>query len=314
MSTLFCLWGVERRASGSLGCSRHFLLLGFSLDRAPHNENTAGGKSAWPWTPLQGLHCQAGAHMPLGLHIRNGRQGDRPQHRYDSVLSEVRPAQAAMSHQRGERVFTDAEIDDSIHMPKAQDLGFSLAEIRNWCYSATARPVQSAGPHRSASSVALGKDRCSLKQLETDLHGHGGNAIARSRLVPPLAAQSSIRSPNPPEPEAMTIEILYFGGCPNYLPAVERVREALQVECASAEIKHVEVSDTADAATRGFLGSPTIRINGVDVEPSARFGSVVGMCCRTYTVGGARDGAPSTELICQAIRQLGSGRQGNCCA
>jgi hypothetical protein len=110
----------------------------------------------------------------------------------------------------------------------------------------------------------------------------------------------------------MTIEILYFTDCPHYLPTVERVREALQVECTSAEICHIEVPDAAAAATRGFLGSPTIRINGVDVEPSARSGVVVGMCCRTYTVGSARDGMPSTELICQAIRQLSSSR-GDCC-
>ena len=63
----------------------------------------------------------------------------------------------------------------------------------------------------------------------------------------------------------MKIEILYFADCPNYLPTVERVREALQMECASAEIRHVEVRDAADAATRGFLGSPSIRINGADV-------------------------------------------------
>jgi hypothetical protein len=112
----------------------------------------------------------------------------------------------------------------------------------------------------------------------------------------------------------MTIEVLYIADCPNYLPSVERVREALQMECTSAEIRHVEVPDAADAATRGFLGSPSIRINGVDVEPSARSGGVVGMCCRTYTVGSARDGVPSTELICQAIRQLRSSRRGDCCA
>jgi hypothetical protein len=98
----------------------------------------------------------------------------------------------------------------------------------------------------------------------------------------------------------MTIEILYFADCPNYVTTVERVREALQVERTSAEIRHMEVPDGAAAAIRGFLGSPSIRINGVDIDSSSRFGGVVGMCCRTYTAGGV----PSTELICQAIREL----------
>src|SRR5437899_2675458 len=111
----------------------------------------------------------------------------------------------------------------------------------------------------------------------------------------------------------MTIEILYFPDCPNYLPAVERVRDALRHERMTAEIKHVEVQDSATAAATQFLGSPTIRINGVDVEPSARSGGAVGLCCRTYTSGSARDGVPSTELICQAIKQLGSSQRGDCC-
>jgi hypothetical protein len=109
----------------------------------------------------------------------------------------------------------------------------------------------------------------------------------------------------------MTIEILYFHGCPNYLPAVERVQKALEVERVSAEVKHVEVPDAETAAARGFLGSPTIRVNGLDVEPQARSGGAVGLCCRTYADAAVRDGAPSTELIREAIRQVGAG--GGCC-
>lgn len=112
----------------------------------------------------------------------------------------------------------------------------------------------------------------------------------------------------------MTIEILYFAGCPNYLPAFERVREALQVERVSAQIKHIEVQDAATAAATRFLGSPTIRINGFDIEPSARTSDAFGLCCRTYTGMSADDSAPSTELIRQAIRRLGCPQEGDCCA
>ena len=109
----------------------------------------------------------------------------------------------------------------------------------------------------------------------------------------------------------MTIEILYFRDCPNYLPAVERVRQALQVERVSAEVKHVEVTDAETAAARGFLGSPTIRVNDLDVEPEARSSVAVGLCCRTYSGATIRDGAPSIELIREAIRQVGGGE--GCC-
>jgi hypothetical protein len=111
----------------------------------------------------------------------------------------------------------------------------------------------------------------------------------------------------------MTIEILCFPDCPNYLPAVEHVQVALQEEHASAEIKHVQVLDAATATATGFLGSPTVRINGIDIEPSARSGGNAGMCCRTYGAGSGRAGAPSVALIRDAIRELTTSGK-DCCA
>jgi hypothetical protein len=106
----------------------------------------------------------------------------------------------------------------------------------------------------------------------------------------------------------MTIEILYVSDCPNYLPAVERVQEALREEQASADIHHVQVSDGVMATSTRFLGSPTVRINGIDIEPSARSGGDVGMCCRTYRGESGSNGAPSVALIRGAIRELTTGK------
>ena len=111
----------------------------------------------------------------------------------------------------------------------------------------------------------------------------------------------------------MTIEILYFPDCPNYLPAFEHVQKALQEEHVSAEIKHVAVLNAATATATRFLGSPSVRINGADVEPSARSGSAPGMCCRTYLAGNRPEGAPSIELIREAIRELASPEKNNGC-
>jgi hypothetical protein len=40
----------------------------------------------------------------------------------------------------------------------------------------------------------------------------------------------------------MKVEVLYFEGCPNHVPAVERVREALQSENETADVQEIEVS------------------------------------------------------------------------
>jgi len=101
----------------------------------------------------------------------------------------------------------------------------------------------------------------------------------------------------------MKIEVLYFDGCPNHRPAVELVREVLREQRLAANIVEVNIRDQSAAQARCFLGSPTIRINGLDVEPSARLSKDYGMMCRTYIDGMQRSGAPSKEMIRAALRE-----------
>ena len=101
----------------------------------------------------------------------------------------------------------------------------------------------------------------------------------------------------------MKIELFYFDGCPNHQPAVERVKEVLKEDGVTAEINEIHVSDPATAQALRFLGSPTLRIDGLDVEPSARSHSDYGMMCRTYVENGRREGLPSRGLIRAAIKE-----------
>jgi protein-disulfide isomerase len=101
----------------------------------------------------------------------------------------------------------------------------------------------------------------------------------------------------------MKVEILYFSGCPNHGPAVDRVRDVLEQEGTAADMVEVEVTDAATAQQFGFLGSPTIRVNGQDVEPAARAARAFGMMCRTYVDGGRRAGVPPPEWIRAAVRE-----------
>lgn len=101
----------------------------------------------------------------------------------------------------------------------------------------------------------------------------------------------------------MKVEVLYFSGCPNHVPAVERVREVLAQEGTPAELVEVEVKDAASAQQVGFLGSPSIRVDGQDVEPAGREARAFGIMCRTYYDGGRRAGVPSIEWIRAAVRE-----------
>ncbi len=101
----------------------------------------------------------------------------------------------------------------------------------------------------------------------------------------------------------MKVEVLYFSGCPNHVPAVDRVREVLAQEGTSAEMVEIEVKDAATAQQVGFLGSPSIRVDGQDVEPAVRGERSFGMMCRTYYDGVRRAGVPPPEWIRAAVRE-----------
>jgi hypothetical protein len=102
----------------------------------------------------------------------------------------------------------------------------------------------------------------------------------------------------------MTIEILYIEGCPNLPATVEAVKNALRQVERNCPITETKVGDQGMALHVGFLGSPTIRVDGLDIEPSARLRTTYGMMCRTYEGSG---GVPSEQLIRRAIEECANG-------
>jgi len=102
---------------------------------------------------------------------------------------------------------------------------------------------------------------------------------------------------------SMHIEILAFADCPNVGQAWSNVQQALEAEGLSASVSYVEVDTPEAAIAHQFLGSPSVRINGSDVEGGADERFRYGLTCRTYANGGAPVGAPSVEMIRGALRR-----------
>ena len=63
--------------------------------------------------------------------------------------------------------------------------------------------------------------------------------------------------------------MLYFDGCPNHEALLSHLREMLVRTGFSAEIHLRRIASDGAAQRERFLGSPTVRINGRDVEPEA---------------------------------------------
>jgi len=97
------------------------------------------------------------------------------------------------------------------------------------------------------------------------------------------------------------VEILYFEGCPNRgraLDVVERVAGELRLQPA---IDLVEVRDAEAAARLRFLGSPTIRVDGRDVEPGAEQRGDFVLACRVYRSERGVAGQPAEDWIRAAL-------------
>jgi hypothetical protein len=94
----------------------------------------------------------------------------------------------------------------------------------------------------------------------------------------------------------MRIEILYVPGCPNYQPTFERLQAVLASEAVKTRIQGIPVTTDVQAKALLFPGSPTVRVNGEDVE--AHLTRVPTLSCRLYE---DRSGIPPEELLRTAI-------------
>lgn len=70
----------------------------------------------------------------------------------------------------------------------------------------------------------------------------------------------------------------------------------------SAEIAEIEIADQATAKKLKFPGSPTIRINGLDIDVDARAADIVAFACRRY-----EGGLPSDMMMRRALKEAQEG-------
>lgn len=94
------------------------------------------------------------------------------------------------------------------------------------------------------------------------------------------------------------VSVLFFQGCPNHRPTVEMARVVVGELGLDAEVEEIEVTTPDDVERLRFLGSPTVQVDGVDIESAARSRTDYAMSCRLY---GTPDGLPSREMLLAAL-------------
>jgi hypothetical protein len=103
------------------------------------------------------------------------------------------------------------------------------------------------------------------------------------------------------------IELLYFDGCPSYRRLLPRLEKLLRDARVRERVELRRVDSEQQAAEQRFLGSPTVRVDGADVEPGADAREDFGMKCRLYRGAGGQSPIPPDEWLIAALRRATAG-------
>jgi len=98
------------------------------------------------------------------------------------------------------------------------------------------------------------------------------------------------------------VELLWFTDCPNYPAARRLLTEVIAEVAPGTSIRGVDATDPAVAHRLHFPGSPTIRVDGRDVDPAYVDPGDYTPRCRLYRTSEGLRGLPERRWIEAALR------------
>ena len=99
----------------------------------------------------------------------------------------------------------------------------------------------------------------------------------------------------------MRVSFLYYEDCPSHELALERLGEVMDEESILGEVEVIKVETEEQARELRFVGSPTIHVDGQDIDPPRD--STYALTCRAYRLEDDRiSPLPSKDMIRRALR------------
>jgi hypothetical protein len=98
--------------------------------------------------------------------------------------------------------------------------------------------------------------------------------------------------------------MLHTEACPHAAEYLPRLRQIVATAGVSEPVRVRVIADADEAQRERFLGSPTVRVNGRDVEPNADRRSDFGLSCRLYAGTNGMRGVPIDEWVLNSLRGL----------
>ncbi len=105
---------------------------------------------------------------------------------------------------------------------------------------------------------------------------------------------------NPPK-----IEFLFWQDCPSHPEARQRLREVMAEVGLQVPVEEIEVLTDEEAERLKFPGSPTIRVNGTDIDAAGAAQMGTALTCRVYRLEDGRfSPVPSKGMIRRALVEI----------
>ena len=102
----------------------------------------------------------------------------------------------------------------------------------------------------------------------------------------------------------MKIEFLYSKSTGRGKEAEEALKQAIEATELNIDVIYTEISDSEEAKTKKFLGSPSIRVEGIDVEYGDREPDEYQAGTRYYNTPQGWKPYPHARLIANTILEM----------
>jgi hypothetical protein len=99
----------------------------------------------------------------------------------------------------------------------------------------------------------------------------------------------------------MRIELLYWRECPSYPEAQQLLEDVLATRGLAEPVEVREVTSREEAERERFPGSPTIRVDGRDIDPAGASAPPALTCRIYYLPDGRVSPVPSREQLEEAL-------------
>jgi hypothetical protein len=100
-----------------------------------------------------------------------------------------------------------------------------------------------------------------------------------------------------------TVRLLHTEACHAYHQAIDEIEKALKEKGLPVKFEVILITSQDQVDLYRFFGSPTVQVNGEDVDPKAKMVTKYGMSsCRPYFWNGKSYDYPPKEMIMEALR------------